>query len=249
LPQICTDQADLDQILQSDVWLQQAILPNQHAILADLNADGWVGTADLNIVLNNWGAGCTNPPQPPQGGYVAIPYVPTGLAATPSDGQLTLTWNASQSATSYNVLRSTTSGSGFVAVASSLSATTFTDTGLTDGTTYYYEVSATDSQGTSAASAQVSATPSAAPPSTPCANPETLTGGQSGSFNTTGPVCARIAAPINGWGCSSFDERTISVDGTPVTCDEMPLPAPWSDGYYYFSVSAGEYAWAGLYWW
>ena len=241
----CTDQADLSQILQSDVWLQQAPPAPpppgavQHTTLADLNGDGWVNQADITIVLDNWGAGCNPLPQPPQGGYVAIPYVPTGLAATPGASEVSLVWTASQSAASYSVLRSTTSGSGFVSIASGLTATSYTDTTVTNGTTYYYEVTATDSQGTSAASAQVSATPEVAPP-TPCANPVTWTSGQSGSFNTTGAVCGRIAGTIDGWGCSNFTGRTIKVDNTTVTCGDTPLPAAWSDGYHYFSISAGN---------
>ena len=91
----CTDQADLSQLLQSDTWMHQAVLPNHHAIQADVNADGWVNQFDVNIVLANWGAGCTVLPQPPKGGYVTIPYVPTTLAATPSASQVSLTWKAS----------------------------------------------------------------------------------------------------------------------------------------------------------
>jgi hypothetical protein len=245
----CTDQADLDEILQSDVWLQQAVPPLQIAIQADLNADGWVNQVDLKIVLDNWGAGCNPLPQPPQGGYVAIPYVPTGLAATPGSAEVSLVWTASSMATGYSVLRSTTSGSGFVSIASGLTATSYTDATVTNGTTYYYEVTATDSQGTSAASSQVSATPEAAPPPAPCANPVTWTNGQTGNFNTTGPVCGRIAGAIDGWGCSNFAGRTIKVDNTVVTCGQTPLPAAWSDGYHYFAISAGKYSYASLNWW
>ena len=250
----CTDQADLTQILQSDVWLQQAPAfdPNQavqHTTLADLNADGWVNQLDLNMVLDNWGAGCTILPQPPLGGYVAIPYAPSGLAATPSVSQVSLTWLPSSMATSYEVLRSTTSGSGFVTLASGLTATSYTDTAVTAGTTYYYEVTATDSQGTSAASAEISAVVAAAPPPMPCANPATWTNGQAGSFNTTGAVCGRVAGTIHGWGCANFEGRKLAVDDEPVTCGETPVPAPWSDGYTYFSVTAGTYAYASIYWW
>ena len=250
----CTDQGDLNEVLQKDVWLQPAPAtppegqPVQLPTKADLNADGWVDQADLNMVLDNWGAGCAVPPQSPQGGYVAIPYVPTGLAATPSAGQIDLTWKASSMATGYNLLRSTASGSGFVTIASGLTATSYTDTTVTVGATYYYEVSATDSQGTSVASAQVSVTV-AVPPPTPCANPITFTGGNSGNFNTTSAVCGRIAGRIDGWGCSNFNGRTLDVDDEVVTCGEMPLPAPWSDGYTYFSVSAGTYSYASIYWW
>jgi len=77
-----------------------------------------------------------------------------------------LTWTASTgtSPITYNVFRGTSSGgeSG-TAIASGLSATSYTDTTVTNGTTYYYEVSATNTVGTSSKSAQVSVTPE--PPS------------------------------------------------------------------------------------
>ena len=86
------------------------------------------------------------------------PHVPTGLNATSGDAQVALGWNASTGATSYNVKRSTVNGSGYATVASP-TTTSYTNTGLTNGTTYYYVVSAVSSGGESANSSQVSATP------------------------------------------------------------------------------------------
>ncbi len=94
------------------------------------------------------------------GQKVTPPATPTGLAATAGNAQVGLTWNASTGATSYTVGRSTTSGSGYTTVTSP-TGTSYTDTGLTNGTTYYYVVAAANSAGTSANSSQVSATPSA----------------------------------------------------------------------------------------
>jgi len=74
------------------------------------------------------------------------PAAPTGLAGAPGAGQITLTWNAAATATHYNVKRAPVSGGSppgtYTTVATGLTATTFTDTGLTSGTTYYYIVSA-----------------------------------------------------------------------------------------------------------
>jgi hypothetical protein len=86
---------------------------------------------------------------------------------------------------------------------------------------------------------------------TACANPITITNGQSGNFNTTGAVCLRTGANVNGWGCSNFAGRTVALNGTTVSCGAMPqIPlAKLSDGYTYFSVSAGTYPWASLYYW
>jgi aryl-phospho-beta-D-glucosidase BglC (GH1 family) len=80
-----------------------------------------------------------------------------------------------------------------------------------------------------------------------CANPVTFTN-QSGNFNTTGAVCYRTNQNIAGWGCSNFDGRTLTVGGVARTCGQLPLTKA-ADGYYYFAVTAGQYAWASLYAW
>jgi poly(hydroxyalkanoate) depolymerase family esterase len=87
---------------------------------------------------------------------VPAPSTPTGLAATPGIAQVSLSWNASSGATSYNVKRATTSGGAYTTIASP-TTTSYTDTGLTGGTTYYYVVSALNAGGQSANSTQVSA--------------------------------------------------------------------------------------------
>ena len=86
------------------------------------------------------------------------PTAPAGLQATAGNAQVSLAWTASSGATSYHVKRSTTSGGPYTQVAAPTS-TSYTDTGLTNGTTYYYVVSALNSAGESANSSQVSATP------------------------------------------------------------------------------------------
>jgi hypothetical protein len=83
--------------------------------------------------------------------------------------------------------------------------------------------------------------------STPCANPITFTG-NTGSFNTTGAACYRTSATVNGWGCSNFDGRTVTVGGEPRTCGQLPLTRS-SDGFIYFSVTAGAFPWAALFYW
>jgi glucan endo-1,3-alpha-glucosidase len=89
-----------------------------------------------------------------------VPAVPTGLAATAANGQVSLTWSASPGATSYSVYRSTTSnGEGMAALDAGLTTTSFTDMGLANGTTYFYKVAAVNASGVSAQSAEASATP------------------------------------------------------------------------------------------
>ena len=94
------------------------------------------------------------------GGSGSAPAAPSGLTATAGNAQVTLNWTASTGATGYNVKRSTTSG-GTYSQAGNSTVTNFTDTGRTNGTKYYYVVSATNVYGESANSTEVSATPTA----------------------------------------------------------------------------------------
>src|SRR5438552_6510535 len=92
------------------------------------------------------------PPKPPD--------PPTGLTATGGAGQISLSWTGSAGATSYNVLRGEASGAETSPVASAV--TSFDDSGLADGKTYFYVVQAVNAAGTSGKSNEASAT--TAPP-------------------------------------------------------------------------------------
>jgi cytochrome b involved in lipid metabolism len=83
---------------------------------------------------------------------VTIPSVPTGVTATPGNGQVTVSWTASAGATSYQVVRV-----GAPAVTST--TTSLTVTGLANNTSYSFTVAAVNTAGTSAASTPATATP------------------------------------------------------------------------------------------
>jgi len=94
-------------------------------------------------------------------GVVAtFPTAPSGLTATPGNAQIGLKWTAGPGASSYNIYRGVSpGGEASTPVQSGVTASSITDTGLTNGTTYYYQVSAVNALGTSVRSTEVSATP------------------------------------------------------------------------------------------
>jgi fibronectin type 3 domain-containing protein len=92
---------------------------------------------------------------------------PTGPTATAGDGAVALAWTASAGAASYNVYQGSAAGSeGNSPTVSSITGTSTTISGLTNGQTYYFKVAAVDPGGVSAQSVEVSAAP-VAPASTP----------------------------------------------------------------------------------
>jgi len=93
------------------------------------------------------------------GGGGSAPVAPTGLVASPGNSTVNLSWAATSGATGYYVKRSTTSGAE--SRISTQPGTSFSDTGLTNGTKYFYVVSDYNSYGESANSSEVSATPAA----------------------------------------------------------------------------------------
>jgi hypothetical protein len=90
--------------------------------------------------------------------WIGSPAAPTNLVATAGIGQVSLQWNSSYAATSYNLKRSTTNGGSYTVIASQI-GTNFTDTSVINGTTYYHVVSALNGSAESTNSPQVSVTP------------------------------------------------------------------------------------------
>jgi fibronectin type 3 domain-containing protein len=109
-------------------------------------------------VVSASNAGGTSADSLPAGVTVA-PAPPGGLAAAAGDQQVSLSWAAASGATSYTLYRGPADGGPYQAVQAGITAPSYSDTGLTNDTTYYYVVTASNAGGESASSTQVSATP------------------------------------------------------------------------------------------
>jgi fibronectin type 3 domain-containing protein len=160
------------------------------------------------------------------------PPTPTGLSATAGNAQVSLSWTASSGATSYNVKRATVNGGPYTTVASP-TTTSYTDTGLNNGTTYYYVVSAVNGSGDSANSSQVSATPTAGSPP-PIPTGLTATAGN-----------AQVALSWNAsTGATSYNIKRSNTSGGPFTTIASPTTTSHTDTglnngtTYYYVVSA-----------
>lgn len=143
-------------------WQLAAINPSQQntaaiAHLADVNIAG--NSFTISVPMESVSLFVIQPNS-------STPSAPTGLTAAPGDKQIGLSWNAVSGATSYNVYRGTSSG-GEVLVKSGWTNTTYIDTGLTNGTTYFYQVTAVNTDGESQRSNEASATPQGSPPFAP----------------------------------------------------------------------------------
>jgi regulation of enolase protein 1 (concanavalin A-like superfamily) len=189
----------------SSTWTATAGAHSVRAYVDDVNRIA-EGNENNNTLTNSM---TVLPPPPP---------TPTGLAATPGDAQVALSWNSSAGATSYNVKRATVSGGPYTTIGSP-TLTSFTDTTALNGTNYYYVVSAVNSGGQSANSSQVSAIPVGGPPDLIVTGitwaPTSPVASQAVTFSAvvknqgTGPTPAGIILGVSFW-----------VDGTQVS---------WSD--------------------
>ena len=166
----------------------------------------------------------------------------TTITATPGDGQVTLSWSPTSTATSYDVFESTTSGSYGSTPTTTTTSTSATVMGLTDGTNYYFTVKAVNELGEGPASNEASATPVApvTPPSAPT-NVSTAAG--------DGEVMLSWGAVTGATSYEVFESTTSgSYGSTPAatTTSTSATITGLTDGTeYYFTVKAVNSAGAG----
>jgi fibronectin type 3 domain-containing protein len=91
----------------------------------------------------------------------SLPSDPTNLAGVAGSGQVALSWTGSTGATAYNVYRGTAFDGEATAPIATVTSPSYTDTSVTNGTLYFYEVAATNSVGISGDTNQITMTPMA----------------------------------------------------------------------------------------
>jgi fibronectin type 3 domain-containing protein len=139
----------------------------------------------------------------------SVPPTPAGLVATAGNGSVALNWTASTGATSYSIYRGTTSGGEGATPIATTTTNSYANTGLTNGTTYYYKVSATSSAGTSAQSSEVSATPTTSPPSLQISAGGPATGTWAADEDFTGGATAATTTAIATTGVTSPAPQSV----------------------------------------
>ena len=177
---------------------------------------------------------------------------PTNLAATPGNNSVGLTWTATSGASGYKVKRATTDGGPYTIIGTP-GATSYSDGTATNGTTYYYVVSATSNAGESADSSQVSAIPAALPSTTALASSLGATGGYGTAVTftatvpaaATGTVTFKDGATVLGTGTltagqATYATSTLAAGGHSLTAtyEGDASYAPSTSAVFSYTVSA-----------
>ena len=142
--------------------------------------------------------------------YVAtsVPDVPTGLITTAGGTQVGLSWSAATGATNYHVKFATTNGGPYTTIGTT-ATTTYTNTGLANGNTYYYVVSALNSFGESSNSVQSSATTTVPSANLALNKPATVSSVESAGLAGANAVDGNTGTR---WGSAFSDPQWLYVD-------------------------------------
>jgi len=171
-----------------------------------------------------------------------VPARPSGISASGGDGQVTISWAAASGATSYNIYWSDVAGvtpSNGTRIPNAASGQTVT--GLNNGTTYFFVVTAENAAGESALSSQKSATPDVIPPAPGSPTQVTATAGAGQVTVSWGAV--PLATSYNVYYLQAATiPTTASVIGTGIKLSSGSSPAVVSGlaagSNYWFTVTA-----------
>ncbi len=148
---------------------------------------------------------------------VAVPFLseplrPTAVAVTSGSGSATLSWQPVAGATSYDIYWGKSAGISSASEKISTTGTSYTQTGLTNNTRYYYAIAANNSRGSSELSRELATTPAASISTIP-----------SGVKVLAGSKSATITWP-DVLGASSYTLRWYTSGGATQTITDVTSP-------------------------
>ncbi|WP_314587896.1 discoidin domain-containing protein [Paenibacillus terrigena] len=128
-----------------DIFEPTAIAPGEYeGIKLDTSASAsWVAIAEITLLSDT--------KEPPTSQF--------NLNATAGNAKVDLSWSSITDSKGYDIKRSTSQGGPYTTIATGVTGTTYTDTNVKNGITYYYVVSAIISSGVSRESNEAFATP------------------------------------------------------------------------------------------
>ncbi len=188
--------------------------------------DGVVGAAQLYIV------------------QYTLPEAPSFLTAYASNGNVDLTWtepdnDGGSSITGYKIYRGTSAGDETLLASTNDATTSYTDSSVTNGTEYFYKVSAVNSVGEGPLSNEASATPQNLSPTAVHGGPYTgvvdtaITLDGSGSYDNDGSIALYEWEFGDGDSISTLNatqDHTYDNDGTfAVRLRVQDNDGAWSD--------------------
>jgi fibronectin type 3 domain-containing protein len=150
-----TIQYYIDGVLRSTQTAHSNFVGKSMWVIIDYQMNGSSGSTGPNYTTY---LVCTNVTLSRQSMLTAAPAAPTNINVAAVNGSAAISWDGTANTTYYKVKRSLTSGGPYTNIASRLTSSPYIDTNLTNGTTYYYVVTARNAIGESLSS-EVSATP------------------------------------------------------------------------------------------
>lgn len=188
----------------------------------DLSTLGFTGSAQVRSLWDGSDLGSfTGSFSPSIASHGAALYRLSGpLLPTPwitgsngADGQATIAWESISSADSYRIKRATAETGPYEMIAENLTGTTFTNTGLMNGTPYFYVVSAMVSGQQTPDSGARSVIPAGSPG---------IVGWNHDRYGTVGGSRVAGAVPADNWNNSWPDNPLVDLideNGIPTTLD------------------------------